>query len=165
MKVLGVGVVKNGCDQPCYGTLKLTVSEEWADGINWFFPCWYRFTKIKSWSKMFLVGIVKNGCGQSGHSEIWIEVIIWMLTMMQYFLVSLMSYFLIFKCRGSTAVVLLVSKYFILEWPILAVPRPTLGHYRGGNLTHPMLITCVLHIRPEGHRKRHNEAVYLYFLI
>ena len=34
MKVLGVGVVKTGCDQPCYGTLKLTVSEEWADGIK-----------------------------------------------------------------------------------------------------------------------------------
>ena len=35
----------------------------------------------------------------------------------------------------------------------LAAPRPTLGHYRGGSLTPPMLITCVLHIRPEGHRE------------
>ena len=35
-KVLGVGMVKNGCGQLCYGTLKLTVefSEEWTDGIN-----------------------------------------------------------------------------------------------------------------------------------
>ena len=25
----------------------------------------------------------------------------------------------------------------------LTVPRPTLGHYRGGSLTHPMLITAL----------------------
>ena len=35
----------------------------------------------------------------------------------------------------------------------MTAPRPTLGHYRGDSLTHPMLITCVLHIRPEGHRE------------
>ena len=34
LKVLGVGMVKTGCDQSCDGTLKLTVSEEWTDGIN-----------------------------------------------------------------------------------------------------------------------------------
>ena len=34
LKVLGVGMVKNGCGQSCDGTLKLTVSEEWTDGIN-----------------------------------------------------------------------------------------------------------------------------------
>ena len=28
LKVLGVGMVKNGCGQSCDGTLKLTVSEE-----------------------------------------------------------------------------------------------------------------------------------------
>ena len=36
LKVLGVGMVKNGCGQSCNGTLKLTVSEEWTDEINWF---------------------------------------------------------------------------------------------------------------------------------
>ena len=40
----------------------------------------------------------------------------------------------------------------------LAAPRPTLGHYRGGSLTHTMLITCVLHIRPEGNREPRNEV-------
>ena len=74
LKVLGVGMVKNGCGQSCDGTLKLTVSEEWTDGINWFFACWYRFTKIKSWSKFFGVGIVKNGCGQSGHGTLKLAV-------------------------------------------------------------------------------------------
>ena len=34
LKVLGVGMVKNECSQSYYGTLKLTVSKEWTDGIN-----------------------------------------------------------------------------------------------------------------------------------
>ena len=34
LRVLEVGMVKNGCDQSCNGTLKLTVSVEWTDGIN-----------------------------------------------------------------------------------------------------------------------------------
>ena len=61
-----MGMVKSGCGQSCDGSLKLTVSEEWTGGINWFFVRSYRFLKIKSWSK-FLGGLVKNGCGQSGH--------------------------------------------------------------------------------------------------
>ena len=40
----------------------------------------------------------------------------------------------------------------------MAAPRPALGHYRGGSLTHPMLVTCVLHIRSEGHREPRNEV-------
>ena len=39
----------------------------------------------------------------------------------------------------------------------LAALRPTLGHYRGGSHTRPMLIAWALHIRPEGHRKPRNE--------
>ena len=70
MLVLGVGMVKNGCDQSCDGALKLAASEEWIDGINGFFACWYRFTKIKSWSKLFWVGVVKNERGQSGHGTL-----------------------------------------------------------------------------------------------
>ena len=34
LKILGVGMVRNGFDKSSYGTLKLTVSEEWTDGIN-----------------------------------------------------------------------------------------------------------------------------------
>ena len=37
LEVLGVGMVKNECDQSCYQTLKLTVSEEWTDEIKRFF--------------------------------------------------------------------------------------------------------------------------------
>ena len=39
----------------------------------------------------------------------------------------------------------------------LAAPRPTLGHFWGDNLTHPMLITAFLHFRAEGHREPCNE--------
>ena len=48
------------------------------------------------------------------------------------------------------------SYYFFKYY--LAAPRPTLGHYRGCSLTHPMLLTCVLHIRPEGHQGPRSEV-------
>ena len=59
-KFFGVSMVKNGCGQSDDGTLKLTISGEWTDGINWFFACWYVTTKIKSWSNIFWVGVLKN---------------------------------------------------------------------------------------------------------
>ena len=65
LKMLGVGMIKNGYCWSCGRTLKLSVSEEWTNGINWFFACWYRLTKIKRWSKKYGLGMVKNGCDQS----------------------------------------------------------------------------------------------------
>ena len=53
-------MIKNGCDKSGDGTLKLTVPEEWTDGINWFFACWYKFSKTRSWSKKFLGGQGQN---------------------------------------------------------------------------------------------------------
>ena len=41
-KFLMVSMVKNGCDQSGDRTVKMTVSEEWIDGIDWFFACWYK---------------------------------------------------------------------------------------------------------------------------
>lgn len=61
-----VGMVKNGCDHFYHGTLKLIVSQEWADGVNLFFACWYNFTQIKRWLRIFGMSMVKNGLGQSG---------------------------------------------------------------------------------------------------
>ena len=57
---------KNGSSQSGDKILKLTESEDWTDGIIWFFTCWYRFTKIKAdkkllgqaWSKMGLASLV-----------------------------------------------------------------------------------------------------------
>ena len=40
----------------------------------------------------------------------------------------------------------------------LAVPRPTLGYFRGDSLPNPMLITVFLLIWPEGHWKPRNEV-------
>ena len=74
LKVLGVGMVKTGCGQSCDGTLKLTVSEEWPDGINSFLACLYRFTKMKSRSKTFLVVVLKNGFSQSAHGTLKLSV-------------------------------------------------------------------------------------------
>ena len=74
LKVLGACMVKNGCGQSCDGTLKLTVSEEWTDEINWFFACCYRFITVKIWSKVCWMGIVKNGCGQSGRGTLKLDV-------------------------------------------------------------------------------------------
>ena len=56
-------IVKNGCGQSVHRTLKLTVSREWIDGINWFFACWYKFMQMKRCLKIFGVGIVRKGCG------------------------------------------------------------------------------------------------------
>ena len=59
-------MVKNGCDQSGLWTLKLILFQEWSDGVNWFFACWYNFSQIKNWLKIFWVSMVKNACGQSG---------------------------------------------------------------------------------------------------
>ena len=53
LKILGVSMVKNGSGEFGGGSLKLTVSEEWTGGRNWFFVCWYKLRKAKSWFKDF----------------------------------------------------------------------------------------------------------------
>ena len=40
----------------------------------------------------------------------------------------------------------------------LAAPRPTLGHYREGSLTHAMHIAVFLDIRPKGQRESRSEV-------
>ena len=47
MKDFLLNMVKSGCDQSGLGTLKLTVSQEWTDGISWF---------VKGNGKVFLNG-------------------------------------------------------------------------------------------------------------
>ena len=64
--IFWVSMIRNGCGQSGVWTLNLTVSEQWPDGIKWFFACWYKCMQIKRCLKMFEVGMVKNGCGQSG---------------------------------------------------------------------------------------------------
>ena len=92
-KFIGLTWSKNGCGQSGHKTLKLTVSQKWTDGINWFFGSWYKLKKAKSWLNDF-----KGGHGQelqwsfsSWDPKIccilrmnsWIELILPMLTVMQ----------------------------------------------------------------------------------
>ena len=48
---------------------------ESTDVINWFFAYWYRFTKMKSWSKFFCLCMVKYGCDHgTGHETLKLTV-------------------------------------------------------------------------------------------
>ena len=47
-------------------TLKSAVSQESVDEVSWFFVCWYKFRKAKSFFNNFWVVVVKNGCGLLG---------------------------------------------------------------------------------------------------
>ena len=52
----------------------LIISPEQINKIAWFYACWYKFTKIRSWSKKFWVDMVKNRHSLSGHrTQEWIE--------------------------------------------------------------------------------------------
>ena len=42
-------------------TLKLAVSQEGVDEINWFFARWSEFRKAKSYFRDFWMGVVNNG--------------------------------------------------------------------------------------------------------
>ena len=59
-KIFWVGMVINGCGQSDRGGLKLPVSQEWVDGINWFFAWYYKFRRAKSCFSDFWLGVVKS---------------------------------------------------------------------------------------------------------
>ena len=63
-------IVKSGYGQSGVWTIKITISREWNNGINWFYACWCKFVVIKRWLEMLGVGMVKNECGQSGQGTI-----------------------------------------------------------------------------------------------
>ena len=49
-----------------HGTLKLIISQDWIDGMNWFFfffAFWCKFRKAKSYFNDFWVGVVRNRRG------------------------------------------------------------------------------------------------------
>ena len=60
-------MVRNGLGQSGHGTLKLTVSQEWIDGMKWFFAGWCKFRKAKSCFNDSRMGVVKNGHGHLVH--------------------------------------------------------------------------------------------------
>ena len=59
-----MGIVKNGSGQFANGILKLTVSQEWTNGMNWFFACRCEFRKTTSYCNIFWMDVVENGRDQ-----------------------------------------------------------------------------------------------------
>ena len=57
---------QNALSNSDWQIFKSSISAEQIDETAWFFACWYKFPKIKSWLKSFWCGIVTNECGQSG---------------------------------------------------------------------------------------------------
>ena len=63
-------MIRDGCVHPGQRTLKLTVFQEWVDGLNLFFACWCKFRKLKSNFNVFWVDVVKIGCGHLVHETL-----------------------------------------------------------------------------------------------
>ena len=107
-------MVKNGHGQSGHRTLRLTVSQEWINGMNWYFACWCKFRKAKSYFNDFWVGMVRNGHSNLVHETLKSAVSKeWLYEFSGFFSCWLWgsnfwleSYFifLTFKCQ-STAVV------------------------------------------------------------
>ena len=68
LKICRVGTAKNGCDQSGDGTLKLTLSQEWTNGITNFSHVDTDSQKLKAdqknfgwaWSKRCVASLVKR---------------------------------------------------------------------------------------------------------
>ena len=54
-------MAKNECGHPGLRTLKLAVSQDVINVINWFLVCWYKFRKVKSYFNDFWLVVVTNG--------------------------------------------------------------------------------------------------------
>ena len=70
IKIYWVDMVKNGCGQSIHGAPKMAVSQNWRNGINRIFACWYKFGKAKIWFNYFWLGLVKNGSGFLVHETL-----------------------------------------------------------------------------------------------
>ena len=124
-KNVGVGIIKNVCGQSGHGTLKLAVSQEWINRMNWFYACWCKFRKTKSYFSDFWVGklemetleILKNGVLEtlkSAVSQEWVYELSWFSACWKWFfacwlwiLVKMASYSisLAFKCQSTAFVI------------------------------------------------------------
>ena len=60
-------VIKNGCGLLGLRTLKYAQSQEWISELGWFFACWYKFMKAKSYFNNYCVDVAKNGRGLKYH--------------------------------------------------------------------------------------------------
>ena len=53
-----------------HGTLKFTLSQERIDWMNWYFACWCKFRKAKSYCIDFWEGMVRKRCGHLVHETL-----------------------------------------------------------------------------------------------
>ena len=90
-------MARNGYGQSGHGTLKLAVSQEWIDGMNWFFACWCKFRKAKSSFNDFWVDVVKIGCGHLVHETLKSAEGVYELSSLYLWLLnaSLLSFYLL----------------------------------------------------------------------
>ena len=65
-----MSLVKNGCGQLGLRTLKLALSQEEINSINWFLVWWHRFRKAESYFNNFWVVVVKNECDLQGYGTL-----------------------------------------------------------------------------------------------
>ena len=65
-----VNMVKISHGESGHRTLKLTVFQEWIDGMNWYFARWCKSRKAKSYFNDFCVGMVRNGHGHLVHETL-----------------------------------------------------------------------------------------------
>ena len=61
LKIFAVGMVENGCGQSGDGTVKLTISQEWTDGITDFLHVDTNSQKLKAYHKFFGWAWLKMG--------------------------------------------------------------------------------------------------------
>ena len=63
-------VVKNGCGHSVHGTLKLAISQEEINRVNWFVGLLIRIqVKAESYFNKFWMVVFKRGCGLLGLVE------------------------------------------------------------------------------------------------
>ena len=58
IKNFWMGIARNRCGQSGHRTLKVAVSQEWIDGVDWFFAWWCKFRKAKKYFSDFWVNLV-----------------------------------------------------------------------------------------------------------
>ena len=68
-----MGVVKHECGHSCLRTLKLAVSPEVINGINWLLVRWYKFRKARSYFNNVWRVLIDHGTLKSGVSDKWFD--------------------------------------------------------------------------------------------
>ena len=117
----------SGCGQQCVQPVcisvwksvcvKLTLSQEWIDGMNWFFACWWKFRKAKSCLNAFWVGVVKTSFDYLANETVkpaeWVYELCWFfacwLWCNSFWLDQHHAQYFDFKCHFTAVVLIMVA--------------------------------------------------------